>query len=72
MTQQYLKVLDHKNLVRDPNSKAILNRDPGVLNKYKEEREYKMKLDRAVKEHEQMKSDINEIKDLLKSILGKV
>ena len=68
----YLKVRDHKHLVRDPNSKAILANDVGLLNKYKEERENKIKLDRAIKEHDVMKKDIEEIKDMLKSLLGKV
>ena len=69
---QYQKVIDHKNLIRDPNSKAILNRDADALNKYKEEREYKMKLANVVKEHEGLKEDVAEIKQMLKQILGKV
>ena len=68
----YLKVRGHNNLVRDSNSNAILNTDVNTLNKYKEERENRMKLERAVKEHDQMKKDIEEIKNMLKSIIGKV
>lgn len=68
---QFQKVIDHKDLVRDTNSKAILNQDSSSLNKYKEEREYKLKLANVVNEHQDMKNDIAEIKEMLKAILGK-
>jgi hypothetical protein len=68
---KYQKVIDHKNLVRDTDSKAILNQDSSSLNKYKEEREYKLKLANVVNEHQDMKNDIAEIKEMLKAILGK-
>jgi len=68
---QFQKVIDHKDLVRDTNSKAILNQDSSSLNKYREEREYKLKLANVVNEHQDMKNDIAEIKEMLKAILGK-
>ena len=42
MTKEYLKVIDHPELVRDNKSKAILNNDLDSLNKYREERTFKM------------------------------
>lgn len=68
---EYIKVQDHKNLLRQKNSKGIVNCDLDELNKYKLEREYKSKIARVVKEHDQMKNDLNEIKDMLKTLLGK-
>jgi len=67
----YLKVKDHPDLVRDTKSKAILNTDVHSLNKYKEEREFKMKLHKIVDENQQMKSEISEIKNLLLKVLEK-
>jgi hypothetical protein len=67
----YYKVQDHKNLLRQKNSKGVVNCDLDELNKYKLEREYKSKIARVVQEHDQMKNDLNEIKDMLKTLLGK-
>jgi hypothetical protein len=69
MSEFYLKVVDHPELVRDRNSKAILNTDLGALNKYKEEREFRMKLEKIVKENDQLKNDVSEIKNLLLKVL---
>jgi hypothetical protein len=38
---EYIKVQDHKNLLRQKNSKGVVNCDLDELNKYKLEREYK-------------------------------
>lgn len=65
----YIKVIDHPELVRDSRSKAILNTDTQALAKYKEERDFKMKLTRIVNENDQMKSEISEIKSLLLKVL---
>ena len=68
---EYIKVQDHKNLLRQKNSKGVVNCDLDELNKYKLEREYKSKIARVVQEHDEMKNDLNEIKDMLKTLLGK-
>jgi hypothetical protein len=67
---EFLKVKDNKDLVRQKQSNAILNTNLKELNKYKEEREEKMKLKRLVEESEQMKNDIDEIKSLLRQLIG--
>lgn len=67
----YIKVQDHKNLLRQKGSKGIVNCDVDELNKYKQEREYKIKIARVVQEHDEMKNDLNEIKDMLRTLLGK-
>jgi hypothetical protein len=69
---EYIKVKDHKNLIRQKGSKGIVNCDNEELNKYKLEREYKMKIARVVQEHDEMKTDLNEIKDMLRTLLGKL
>jgi hypothetical protein len=67
---EVLKVKDNQDLVRHKQSNAILNTNLKELNKYKEEREEKMKLKKLIDEHGQMKNDIDEIKSLLRQLLG--
>jgi Mg2+ and Co2+ transporter CorA len=67
---EFLKVKDNKNLIREKQSNAILNTNVKELNKYKEEREEKMKLKKIVDENQQMKNDIEEIKSLLRQLIG--
>ena len=67
---EIMKVVDNKDLVRLKDSKAVLNTNVNELNKYKVEREEKMKLKRLVEESEKMKDDIQEIKSLLKQLIG--
>lgn len=71
MTKEYLKVIDHPELVRDNKSKAILNNDLDSLNKYREERTFKMKIQNVINDNEKMKTDIAEIKNLLEQLLKK-
>ena len=52
-------------------SKAILNNDLDSLNKYREERTFKMKLQNVINDNEKIKSDITEIKNLLEQLLKK-
>ena len=70
----YAKVKDHNHLIRDMNSKAVLNTDKAGLN------DYMMKRDIAKKQQEeqsetkmrlaQLEEDMNEIKNLLIEIAG--
>ena len=69
--QNYIKVKDRPDLVRDSESKAILNRDLEALNKYKEERAFRLKLAQIVEENDGIKNDITDIKRMLQEILGK-
>ena len=66
----YLKVRNHPDLVRQPGSNAILNVDSNSLNKYKEERARQMKIADVIKENEELKADVAEIKSMLKQLLG--
>lgn len=66
---EYLKVRDHVDLVREKNSKAILTRDAESLNKYKEERALRLKLASIAEDYDGLKGEVNEIKDMLKTLL---
>lgn len=66
----FLKVRENQDLIRSKESKAILNINDKSLAKYKEEREERLKLNRVISETENLKSDISEIKYLLRELLG--
>lgn len=68
---QYLKVKEAEELVRDTSSSAILNTDMDALKAYKLKKSKDNKLEQIAKEHEEIKRDMNEIKDLLKELLGR-
>lgn len=63
-----LKVKDRQDLVRESNSNAILNVDKQSLNKYKEEREFKLKMQKTTQDIDQLKVDIQEIKQLIRQL----
>lgn len=67
----YLKVTDEPNLVRDTNSNAILNVNKEALNKYKQERDKQLQIQRVISEHEDIKKDISEIKQLLLQLMDR-
>ncbi len=66
---RYLKVKEAEELVRDTVSSAILNTDNEALKAYKARRAKEAAIDQVVREHAEMKSDIEEIKNLLKELL---
>jgi hypothetical protein len=66
---KYLKVKGNEELVRDTSSSAILNTDNEALNAYKARRAKEAAIEQVVREHADMKSDIEEIKNLLKELL---
>jgi len=63
-----IRVEGHKNLYRDEKSGAIINCDTTSYNQYLNSLNYR---DVQRKELDQMKSDIDEIKELLKELLNK-
>lgn len=68
--EKYLKVKEVDNLVRDSESLAILNIDNKELRMYKQRKQREAVLDRLVEEHNEMRHDLNEIKTLLKVLIG--
>lgn len=69
--KNYIKVTDNPDLVRDKKNNAILNTDKEALNKYKEERDFKLKQIKSLNDVEDLKSDMKQIKNLLKELLQK-
>ena len=67
---EILKVKDNKDLVRLKDSKAILNINSKELDKYKQDREEKIKLKELFNDNEKIKNDIDEIKSLLRQLIG--
>ena len=73
----YMKVKNYPELVRDIKTNAIINVDNESLNKYKEERNFKLKVEKSLKINEDLqkevsniKNDISDIKNLLTQLIG--
>jgi len=64
----YVKVKDNDDLVRDKNSSAILSVDMDALSKYKMRREQERKRNEEIDE---LKKDVSEIKSLLLQMIDK-
>jgi hypothetical protein len=71
----FAKVKDHENLVRDMNSKAILNTDRLALQEYYKKRELAKKemLEKAESKQrlDKIENDMAEIKNLLAQLVGR-
>ena len=71
----FAKVKDHDNLVRDMNSKAILNTDKLALQEYYQKRELiKKELSEKTESKQRLdkiENEMSEIKDLLRELIGK-
>lgn len=66
----YLKVKDSEELVRDTGSSAILNTDNDALQAYKAKKSRDARIEKLLVEHEEFKNDLQEIKSLLKNLVG--
>lgn len=58
-----VKVQDHPDLLKDTNSKAVLNNNYAALLEYK-------KKQKMSKEIDSLKSDVQEIKELMNKVLN--
>ena len=71
----FAKVKDHDNLVRDMNSKAILNTDKLALQEYYQKRELvKKELAEKIESKQRLdkiENEMSEIKDLLRELIGR-
>lgn len=71
----FAKVKDHENLVRDMNSKAILNTDKLALQEYYQKREQaKKELSEKTESKQRLdkiENDMAEIKNLLTQLVGR-
>jgi len=66
----HMKVIDHPDLVREKESKAILNVDVKELNKYRQERNDRIKIKNMADEFDSVKKDLQIIKELLTKLIG--
>jgi len=71
----YAKVKGHSNLVRDLKSQAIINTDSDAYARYMARKKKQQKKDdemrKVVREVNEIKTEMFEIKDLLKKVLDK-
>jgi hypothetical protein len=70
MKPDFLKIRDNDHLIKNANTKAILNTDSKSLNKYREERDKLIKLSKVVEDTDKLKEDVAEIKNMLRQLLG--
>ena len=71
MKPEFYKVRDHVDLIKNSDSKAVLNTNARSLDKYREEREKLMKLSIVVEETDKLKQDMADIKSMLAQLLEK-
>mgnify|MGYP003352540410 FL=1 len=64
------RVVNHDDLVRRGDSKAVISKDVSSLNKYRQERDRMLKLQNVVEDTEKLKEDVAEIKSMLRQLLG--
>jgi len=64
-----LKVKDSSSLVRDSESKAILNTNLGLLESYRKKRSAHVDMINAIEDINTLKNELLEIKSLLKFIV---
>jgi hypothetical protein len=64
-----LKVKDHENLVKDTETKAVLNTDLTSLQAYRAHRNKQRQKDNEI---ETLKEDVKEIKDILQLLVEKI
>lgn len=69
--QRFLKVKDRENLVKDMSTGAILNTDPSAILRHEKRLREMDKEKHREDEINSLKSDISEIKALLKALLEK-
>lgn len=69
---KYAKVKENPELIRDMESKAVLNTNLSALEAYKKKREKQQEIQSAVEDINTMKQDINELKTLMQRILDKI
>lgn len=74
MRKNYIKVSGHSDLVRDPETNSIINRNKSEYDEYMMRKSLKseenQKIQTIENEVASMKDDINEIKDLLRRLVN--
>ncbi len=69
---KFAKVKENPELIRDMESKAVLNTNRSALEAYRKKREKQQELKSAIDDINNMKQDINDLKTLMQRILEKI
>ena len=74
MKKEYVKVSGHSDLVRDPETNSIINKNKSEYNEYMMRKNLKSEENQKVQTIEDevasIKSDVNEIKSLLSELIN--
>ena len=74
MTKEYIKVSGHSDLVRDPETNSIINKNKSEYHEYMMRKNLKSEENQKVQTIEDevanIKNDVNEIKSLLKELIN--
>lgn len=74
MIREHVKVSGHSDLFRDPETNSIINKNKSEYNEYMMRKNFKSKENQKVQTIEDevasIKSDVNEIKSLLKELIN--
>lgn len=74
MSREYIKVSGHSDLVRDPETNSIINKNKSEYNEYMMQKNLKLEENQKVQTIEDevanIKNDVNEIKFLLKELIN--
>ena len=65
------KIHDHKELLKDIQSKAVLATDVDALAKYKEDREKNFRMDRTERRVSELEIQLREVRTQLQALLAK-
>jgi hypothetical protein len=69
---KYAKVKENSELIRDMDSKAVLNTNITALQAYKKKREKQQEIQSAVDDINNLRQEVNEIKTLMQRLLDKI
>jgi len=69
---KYAKVKENPELIRDMNSKAVLNTNLTALQAYKKKREKQQEIQSAVEDINNLRQEVNELKTLMQRLLDKI
>ena len=61
--------METKAFIRDTHSQAIINNDNQGFNRFKQQRERELQLQKTINEVESLKKDVREIKRLLQQLI---
>jgi|LauGreDrversion4_2_1035121.scaffolds.fasta_scaffold1537052_2 hypothetical protein len=69
---KYAKVKENPELIRDMDSKAVLNTNLNALQAYKKKREKQQEIQSAVEDINNLRQEVNELKTLMQRLLDKI